>query len=64
MISKHKFDQNPGRLTVAGTPEGLDALFLAERLGEAAGSDILHVARDDTRMARLVEALAFFAPAA
>ena len=62
MISKYHFDQAPGRLTVAGTPEGLDALFLAGRLGAAADPDILHVARDDTRMARLVEALAFFAP--
>ncbi len=62
LIPKHNLDHAPGRLRVAGAPEGLDALFLAGRLGAAAGADILHIARDDTRMARLVEALAFFAP--
>jgi transcription-repair coupling factor (superfamily II helicase) len=47
--------------TVFGAPEGWDAVLLARRLREHAGP-LLHVARDDSRMARLAEALAFFAP--
>jgi len=52
--------RSPGRLTLAGTPEGYDALVLA-RLAKR-GVDVLHVARDDARLARLAEALALFAP--
>jgi len=48
-------------LTVNGAPEGFDAVLLARRRTEFAGP-LLHVARDDARMARLAEALAFFAP--
>src|SRR5271166_3719588 len=47
--------------TVYGVPEGWDALLLIRRRAEFAGP-MLHVARDDARMARLAEALAFFAP--
>ena len=46
---------------VWGAPEGYDALLLARRRAEFAGP-VVHVARDDTRMARLTEALGFFAP--
>ncbi len=48
-------------VTIYGAPEGYDALLLARRRAEHKGA-VLHVARDDTRMARLHEALAFFAP--
>ncbi|HEX4261929.1 MAG TPA: transcription-repair coupling factor [Acetobacteraceae bacterium] len=47
--------------TICGVPEGFDALLLARRRAEHTGS-VLHVARDDARMARLTEALGFFAP--
>ena len=47
--------------TLYGAPEGFDALLLAQRRRDHRGS-VLHVCRDDTRMARLAEALAFFAP--
>ncbi len=47
--------------TVYGAPEGYDALLLMRRAAEHKGP-VLHVARDDARMARLAEALAFFAP--
>ena len=47
--------------TIHGAPEGFDALLLARRRSEHKGA-VLHVARDDSRMARLTEALAFFAP--
>ena len=46
-----------------GVPEGWDAQLLARRAAEHAGP-LLHAARDDARMARLAEALAFFAPEA
>ena len=47
--------------TIYGAPEGFDALLLARRRAEQAGA-LIHVARDDARMARLAEALAVFAP--
>ncbi|MDE2514966.1 MAG: transcription-repair coupling factor [Rhodospirillales bacterium] len=48
-------------LIVHGAPEGADALLLIRRRAEHRGS-LLHVARDDQRMARMAEALALFAP--
>src|SRR4051812_25611687 len=50
-------------IKVWGTPEGWDAFLLAKRRREYAGC-VLHVARDDARMARLAEALAFAMPEA
>ncbi|HKF62722.1 MAG TPA: transcription-repair coupling factor, partial [Dongiaceae bacterium] len=50
----------PGRRMLAGVPEGLDGRVLAQLAGRA---QMLHVCVDDARMARLVEALGFFAPA-
>ncbi len=47
--------------TVYGAPEGWDAMLLARRAREHDGP-LLHVARDDTRMARMADNLAFFAP--
>jgi transcription-repair coupling factor (superfamily II helicase) len=53
---------DPGKgVTIHGVPEGCDALLLARRRQETA-SPVLHVCRDDSRMARLDDALAFFAP--
>jgi transcription-repair coupling factor (superfamily II helicase) len=49
------------RLTVAGCPEGFDALLLA-RVRAEHDAPLMHVCRDDARMARMAEALAFFAP--
>ena len=48
---------------VHGAPEGFDALLLARRRAEFAGP-VVHATRDDSRMARLAEALAFFMPEA
>ncbi len=47
--------------TVWGAPEGWDAVLLGRRAGEHKGA-LLHIARDDSRLARLAELLAFFAP--
>jgi transcription-repair coupling factor (superfamily II helicase) len=50
-------------IRVWGAPEGWDAFLLAQRRREFPGA-ILHVTRDDARMARLAEALAFAMPEA
>ncbi len=51
---------DPKHLTVSGAPEGFDAqLILAE---VATGGPVVHVARDDKRLAAMQAALAFFAP--
>jgi transcription-repair coupling factor (superfamily II helicase) len=51
-----------GRKRLGGVPEGFDALLLREVLDAASGGrTILHIARDDKRMAQLAEALRFFA---
>src|SRR3984957_16306992 len=48
---------------VFGAPEGWDAFLLARRRAEFSGA-VLHATRDDARMARLAEALAFVMPEA
>jgi transcription-repair coupling factor (superfamily II helicase) len=48
-------------ITVYGVPEGVDAMVLVRRLGEHDGP-VLHIARDDNRLAGLVDAIAFFGP--
>jgi transcription-repair coupling factor (superfamily II helicase) len=54
-----------GRI-IAGVPEGLDALVIAQLVAEAAAEaapgTLLHVARDDRRLEALEQGLAFFAP--
>jgi transcription-repair coupling factor (superfamily II helicase) len=50
-------------IQVWAAPEGWDAFLLAQRRREYAGP-ILHVARDDARMARMAEALSFVVPEA
>ena len=52
----------PGRALLAGVPEALEARVVAGLATGGAGARILHVARDDARLARLAEGLAFFAP--
>ncbi len=47
--------------TIYGAPEGFDALLLIRRAEEHQGT-LLHVARNEARMVRLSELLAFFAP--
>jgi len=48
--------------TIAGLPEGADALVLAELARATGGADILHVARDGQRLERLQDGLRFFSP--
>lgn len=49
-------------LPVYGVPEGFDAALIARRIAEVGSGTVLHIARDDARLARLEEALRFFAP--
>jgi transcription-repair coupling factor (superfamily II helicase) len=52
----------PGRLTLGGVPQGQDARALVRLAAIAGPGGHLHVALDDTRLAQLVDMLAFFAP--
>ena len=64
MTGRREHDNAAG--IIAGVPEGLDALVLAQLVNEAqSGSSpgaLLHVARDDRRLEALEQALSFFAP--
>ncbi len=51
-----------GRIEVGGVPEGVDARLVAGLVRAAPTRPVIHVARDDARLARVVEALMFFAP--
>lgn len=50
-----------GLVRVGGAPEGYDARLLADIVARANGP-VIHVARDDTRMAAMAESLRVFAP--
>ncbi|WP_282601809.1 transcription-repair coupling factor [Paracoccus sp. PARArs4] len=51
-------------LTLSGAPEGYDAALIAREVArpENGGAPVIHVARDDRRMAAMRAALAFLAP--
>ncbi len=49
------------RIAVGGAPEGFDAKLILDEAARAEGP-VIHVARDDKRMAAMEEALRFFAP--
>ncbi len=53
-----------GRITGHGVPEGFDGLMIAEAAGGLADQQraVIHVARDDARLAQVSEAVQFFAP--
>jgi len=53
--------QGPGRLDLAGAPEGFDALVMAD-IVRARGGLSVFVARDGARASAFVDALRFFAP--
>ena len=48
-------------VTVGGAPEGFDARLILQEMDRQDGP-VLHVARDDKRMAAMADALRFFAP--
>ena len=49
------------KLTLSGVPEGFDAQAILTEIGKS-DAPVLHVARDDKRMAAIKAALSFFAP--
>ena len=51
---------NSKHITVSGAPEGHDAQLVLAELSK--GAPVVHVARDDKRLAAMQSALAFFAP--
>ncbi|MXQ07233.1 transcription-repair coupling factor [Alphaproteobacteria bacterium GH1-50] len=51
----------PDHVIVSGAPEGFDATRLLSELDQA-GGPVMHIARDDKRLAAMRDALAFFAP--
>ncbi|SEM41434.1 transcription-repair coupling factor [Loktanella fryxellensis] len=53
---------DPTHITLSGAPEGYDAKLILSEL-DRSGAPVLHVARDDKRLAAMQAALAFFAPA-
>ncbi|PWK62550.1 transcription-repair coupling factor [Roseicyclus mahoneyensis] len=53
--------QSPSHILASGTPEGFDATIVLRELAQG-GVPVLHVARDDKRMAAMARALAFFDP--
>ncbi|MFP6746592.1 MAG: transcription-repair coupling factor [Alphaproteobacteria bacterium] len=56
-----KILSSKSRYQLTGVPEGLDALCLGE-LAQGAPGWLVHIARDEGRMAGLAEEIAFFAP--
>ncbi|SFA85908.1 transcription-repair coupling factor [Poseidonocella pacifica] len=50
----------PKHITVGGAPEGFDAKLILREVAER--GPVIHVARDDKRMAAMQSALAFWAP--
>ena len=55
--------RRPGQTLLGGVPEGYDALVLSELASRANGTPIIHIARDDARLAALAETIVYFAPA-
>ncbi|MEL7212086.1 MAG: transcription-repair coupling factor [Pseudomonadota bacterium] len=52
---------DPKHITIGGAPEGFDATLLVQEL-EKADAPVVHIARDDKRLAAMRAALAFVAP--
>jgi len=51
----------PAHITVSGAPEGFDARLVVQEM-QASGAPVMHIARDDKRLAAMQAALRFFAP--
>jgi transcription-repair coupling factor (superfamily II helicase) len=62
LISLAKHLLTPGRVGICGAPQGYDAFVVGE-LATALLPGVLMICRDDARLARMAEALAFFSPA-
>ena len=61
MKNLHDDLQKPGQRVIAGAPEGLDALALAQ-IARGRRGGVLHLATSDVHLQAMAQALAFFAP--
>ena len=61
MKNINNFFSAPTVVEVNGTPSGFDALFFSQVMGSTRKTGVF-VARDDVHLARMAEALSFFAP--
>src|ERR1700761_3307306 len=62
MPNTDSFFQTRGKHEIASTPEGHDAFVIGGAVLRGAAKTLLHVCRDDGRMARTLQALQFFYP--
>ncbi|HEX3971336.1 MAG TPA: transcription-repair coupling factor [Stellaceae bacterium] len=62
MNSTDSFFQHRGKHEIASTPEGHDAYVIGGAVARGATKTLLHICRDDGRMARTLQALQFFYP--
>ena len=53
--------KDQGQISVSGAPEGFDARLVLEEAAKS-GGPVVHIARDDKRLAAMADALRFFAP--
>ena len=61
-VDLNKALSKPLRTMLAGAPDGLDAMVLGEIARAASPKTLVHVARDDHRLATIGDAVQFFAP--
>ncbi|MEE9299849.1 MAG: transcription-repair coupling factor [Alphaproteobacteria bacterium] len=64
MISLEDLFGEPGTRLISSAPTGCDAFIIGRISRALAPVTVLHVARDDVRLARMADALQFFAPEA
>ncbi len=62
MIELNKYFGAPGRTECGSVPDGMDAVLIASARTTAVDRPILHIARDDLRMARMAAMLEFADP--
>src|ERR1700753_1347019 len=62
MTNTDSLFQTRGKHEIASTPEGHDAFVIGGAVSRGAARTLLHVCRDDGRMARTLQALQFFYP--
>jgi transcription-repair coupling factor (superfamily II helicase) len=62
LIDLNKFFGAPGRVECGSVPDGMDAVLIASARTTSVNRPILHIARDDLRMARLAAMLRFADP--
>ena len=62
MTNTDSLFQTRGKHEIAATPEGHDAYVIGGAVARGAAKTLLHICRDDGRMARTLQALQFFYP--